>query len=136
MYLKSFQTTNSDDRYSDSNEDRHSRKRRKKSKEKKKKRHRKHSSSSSSSSWQDEEREEQKRLSQVPYGVGLYDYEVDFKYVEHSANKREFVKVRLCLRCAPLLFAAKDKTTSTNEDDKVGPAVKARNVRFKAMETT
>ena len=113
-------------------EDRYGHKRQRKSKEKKRKRHHKHSNSST---WQDEEREEQKRLSRVPYGVGLYDYEVDFKYIEQSISKREFVKVRLCLRCAPLLFAAKDKTTSANQDDNnIGPAVRARHVRLEALE--
>ncbi|KAL7448000.1 hypothetical protein ACHAWC_000266, partial [Mediolabrus comicus] len=101
-------------------EDRYGHKRQRKSKKKKRKRHHKHSNSST---WQDEEREEQKRLSRVPYGVGLYDYEVDFKYIEQSISKREFVKVRLCLRCAPLLFAAKDKITSATQDDNnIGPA--------------
>ena len=116
-------------------EDRYGHKRQRKSKKKKRKRHHKHSNSST---WQDEEREEQKRLSRVPYGVGLYDYEVDFKYIEQSISKREFVKVRLCLRCAPLLFAAKDKITSATQDDNnIGPAVRARNVRLEAaMEAT
>jgi hypothetical protein len=50
-------------------------------------------------------------------------------------SKRELVKVRLCLRCAPLLFAAKDIVSkSSNQDDKIGPALKARNVRLQAME--
>jgi protein FRA10AC1 len=120
-------------------EDRQSRKRHKKSKQKKEKKkyfRKKHSKSSSSA--QHEERDEQTRLSQVPYGVGLYDYEVDFAYVEHNVNKRELVKVRLCLRCAPLLFAAKDISTASNskQGDKIGPATKARNVRLRAMETT
>jgi len=131
QYLKSCMnsTTTSGHEESDSYEDRHSRKRRKKQKKK----HRKHSRSSST--LQDEERDEQKRLSQVPYGVGLYDYEVDFAYVEQNVNKRELVKVRLCLRCAPLLFAAKDiVSTSKNQDCKTGPATKAKNVRLMAME--
>lgn len=111
---------------------RYGHKRRRKSKEKKRKRHRKHSNSST---WQDEEREEQKRISRVPHGVGLYDYEVDFKYIEQNISKREFVKVRLCLRCAPLLFAAKDKIVSANQDNNnIGPSVRARDVRLEAME--
>jgi len=133
QYLKTcvYEKAASGDEDSDSYEDRRSRKRRKKSKRKKRKR--KHSKRSVS--LQDEERDEQQRLSQVPYGVGLYDYEVDFKYVEHHESKRELVKVRLCLRCAPLLFAAKDTvSTCSNQDDRIGPATKAKNVRLMAME--
>ncbi|KAL7498993.1 hypothetical protein ACHAWT_010042 [Skeletonema menzelii] len=132
-YLKSCvrKTLTSDDEDSDSFEDKRSRKRRKKSK--RQKRHHKHPGRDVS--LQDEERDEQKRLSQIPYGVGLYDYEVDFAYVEQNVSKRELVKVRLCLRCAPLLFAAKDVVSkSGNPDDKIGPATKARNVRLMAME--
>jgi len=132
-YLKSCvrKTLTSDDEDSDSFEDKRSRKRRKKSK--RQKRHHKHPGRDVS--LQDEERDEQKRLSQIPYGVGLYDYEVDFAYVEQNVSKRELVKVRLCLRCAPLLFAAKDVVSkSSNPDDKIGPATKARNVRLMAME--
>lgn len=104
-YLKSCirgKATSGDEDSSDSYEDRRSRKRRKKSKRKKKK----FKQSRRSVSLQDEERDEQQRLSQIPYGVGLYDYEVDFAYQEQNVSKRELVKVRLCLRCAPLLFAA------------------------------
>ena len=132
-YLKSCvrKQSTSDDEDSDSYEDRRSRKRRKKSK--RKKRHRKHSRRDES--LQDEERDEQKRLSQVPHGVGLYDYEVDFAYIEQNVSKRELVKVRLCLRCAPLLFAAKDIVSKcSSQDDNIGPATKARNVRLMAME--
>ena len=140
LYLKSCirQMTSIGDEGSDSYEDRHSRKRRKKSKQKKKKKHHRRKHSGSASSLQDEERDEQKRLSQVPHGVGLYDYEVDFAYVERNVNKRELVKVRLCLRCAPLLFAAKDivSASNSNQDDEVGPAAKAKNVRLMAMEAT
>lgn len=64
------------------------------------------------------ESKEQKRLSRLSYGLGLHDYEVDFAYVEHHEKKRELVKVRLCLRCAPLIFD--------------GWAVKARLAREKA----
>ncbi len=135
QYLKScIQTkaTSGDEDSRDGYEDRRSRKRRKKSKHKKRKRI-KHSRRSVS--LQDEERDEQQRLSQIPYGVGLYDYEVDFAYQEQKVSKRELVKVRLCLRCAPLLFAAKDTvSTSNNQDSKIGPATKARDVRLMAME--
>lgn len=65
-----------------------------------------------------QEGKEQKRLSRLPYGLGLHDYEVDFAYVEQNQKKRELVKVRLCLRCAPLIFD--------------GWAVKARRAREKA----
>ncbi|KAL7515486.1 hypothetical protein ACHAXN_013123 [Cyclotella atomus] len=64
------------------------------------------------------EGKEQKRLSRLSYGLGLHDYEVDFAYVEQNQKKRELVKVRLCLRCAPLIFD--------------GWAVKARRAREKA----
>ena len=47
------------------------------------------------------------RLSNVPYGIGLHDYELDFAYDERGARKRELVKARLCLRCAPILFVAR-----------------------------
>lgn len=56
-----------------------------------------------------QERSEQKRLSRLPHWAGLHDYEVDFVYAEHRIRKRELVKVRLCLRCAPLLFVSKMK---------------------------
>lgn len=51
-----------------------------------------------------EEEEEMNGLSQLPYGPGLADYEVPFTYVEQEISKTELVKLRLCLRCAPLLF--------------------------------
>jgi len=55
------------------------------------------------------ERSEQKRLSRLPHGVGLHDYEVDFVYIEYRTRKQELVKVCLCLQCAPLLFVSKMK---------------------------
>jgi hypothetical protein len=54
------------------------------------------------------ESKEHKRLARVPHGIGLHDYEVDFAYVEHNQQKRELVKVRLCLRCAPLIFSGEN----------------------------
>lgn len=57
------------------------------------------------------ETKEQKRLARVPHGIGLHDYEVDFAYVELNQQKRELVKVRLCLRCAPLIFSGKNAAT-------------------------
>lgn len=52
-----------------------------------------------------EEEEEMNALSQLPYGSGLADYEVPFTYTEQEISKTELVKLRLCLRCAPLLFS-------------------------------
>ena len=49
--------------------------------------------------------EERRLLEKLPHGLGLHDYEVPFTYTEHGQNKMELVKLRLCLRCAPLLFA-------------------------------
>lgn len=48
--------------------------------------------------------EEEKLLARVPHGIGLYDYEVPFTYAEQGETKTELVKLRLCLRCSPLLF--------------------------------
>ena len=74
----------------------------------------------------------------------MHDYEVDFVYVEQRIRKRELVKVRLCLRCAPLLFVAKmnDDDNDGNQGsrskgsgsrgEKRAPAVKAREAREKA----
>jgi protein FRA10AC1 len=89
------------------------------------------------------EREEIGRLSGVPHGTGLHDYEVDFAYVEGGARKRELVKVRLCLRCAPLLFVARSTIGDGGEKDEgdrpgakdggvVAPAMKARAAREEA----
>jgi hypothetical protein len=91
------------------------------------------------------EREERERLSRVPHGIGLHDYEVDFTYVEGGARKRELVKVRLCLRCAPLLFVARRTGGDGDKKDEgarrgakggsdgsgveVAPAMKARAAR-------
>jgi protein FRA10AC1 len=88
------------------------------------------------------------RLADVPHGIGLHDYEVDFAYVEGNARKRELVKVRLCLRCAPLLFVARtrrgdDGDEKDEEGDRrraganggggvVAPAMKARAAREEA----
>ena len=92
--------------------------------EKKKRRGRKRKHSRITESKKDDhissrrEAKEQKRLSRLTHGLGLHDYEVDFAYVEQNQKKRELVKVRLCLRCAPLIFD--------------GWAVKARTAREKA----
>jgi len=52
----------------------------------------------------DEEEEEMAALSQLSHGCGLADYEVPFSYTEQEEQKTELVKLRLCLRCAPMLF--------------------------------
>ena len=49
-------------------------------------------------------RAELSRLSSMEYGAGLHSYEVPFSYVEDSISRRELVKLRLCIKCAPLLF--------------------------------
>lgn len=51
--------------------------------------------------------EERRLLEMLPHGVGLHDYEVPFTYAEHGQTKTELVKLRLCLHCAPLLFASR-----------------------------
>ena len=95
-------------------------KRRRERKEHKKKRSKRSRKEQDSSREQEKkEAKEQKRLYRIPYGIGLHDYEVDFAYVEQLQKKRELDKVRLCLRCAPLIFD--------------GKAVKARLAREKAV---
>jgi len=51
-----------------------------------------------------EEEQEEARLSNLPNGCGLADYEVPFSYTERDVRRVELVKLRLCLRCAPMLF--------------------------------
>ena len=51
-----------------------------------------------------EEMYEMDNLAQVPSGGGLSNYEVNFAYQEGGGNKSELVKLRMCLRCAPMLF--------------------------------
>lgn len=48
--------------------------------------------------------QEEKLLAKLMHGVGLHDYEVPFTYTEQGETKTELVKLRLCLRCSPLLF--------------------------------
>ena len=89
------------------------------------------------SSLKEQEQREQQRLSALPYDIGLHDYEVDFVYTEQQIKKRELVKVRLCLRCAPLLFVANSNNNdhdkgSSSSNKKKAPAVKAREAREKA----
>jgi protein FRA10AC1 len=50
---------------------------------------------------------EKRLLENLPHGVGLHDYEVPFTYTEHGQTKTELVKLRLCLHCAPLLYASR-----------------------------
>ena len=88
-------------------------------------------------SLKEQEQREQQRLSVLPYDLGLHDYEVDFVYTEQQIKKRELVKIRLCLRCAPLLFVANsnkidDDKGSSSSNKKKAPAVKAREAREKA----
>jgi hypothetical protein len=54
------------------------------------------------------EQDELDRLEKVPPGLGLHDYEVPFEYAERGESKSELVKLRLCLRCAPLLFRTRN----------------------------
>lgn len=77
----------------------------------------------------EQERDERTRISNVRHGIGLHDYEVDFGYVECGVQKRELVKVRLCLRCAPLLFVARTNSNSISSGVVVAPAMKARLAR-------
>ena len=52
-----------------------------------------------------EKEEEIQRLQQTIYGKDLHSYEVPFSYREQGdVTKSELVKLRLCARCAPLLF--------------------------------
>lgn len=66
------------------------------------------------------ESEENRQLEKLPYGIGLADFEVPFSYVEHGKAKDELVKLRLCLRCAPLLFQKRNG---------IDPALQARIAR-------
>lgn len=55
----------------------------------------------------DEEIEERHRLSLLSYGDEQVDFEVPFSYQENNTSKMELVKLRLCAKCAPLLFISK-----------------------------
>lgn len=61
-------------------------------------------SSSRHNEERDEEEREEVRLTKLPYGCGLADYEVPFSYTEQGIKHTELVKLRLCLRCSPMLF--------------------------------
>mmetsp|Transcript_22470 Transcript_22470/g.27453 ORF Transcript_22470/g.27453 Transcript_22470/m.27453 type:complete len:278 (+) Transcript_22470:61-894(+) len=69
-----------------------------------------------------EEQYENTMLAKLIHGVGLHSYEVNFAYVEEGINKNELVKLRLCLRCAPILFASR------------GGAIGAKKARLKNTE--
>jgi len=56
----------------------------------------------------DTDREQRERLERVlPHGALQSDWEVPFEYVEQGRRKTELIKLRLCARCAPLLFLSK-----------------------------
>jgi len=59
------------------------------------------------SSTESDEKSEESNLLTLPFGIGLHNYQVHFAYVEHSEKKEELVKLKLCLRCAPMLFHRK-----------------------------
>lgn len=53
------------------------------------------------------EDDEKARIVKFPHGVLLNDFEVPFTYKEQGQRKTELVKLKLCVRCAPLLFQSK-----------------------------
>lgn len=53
------------------------------------------------------EQEEKARVEKLPHGTLLADFEVPFTYKEQGLRKTELVRLRLCVRCAPLLFQSK-----------------------------
>jgi protein FRA10AC1 len=55
------------------------------------------------------EQKERNRLIKLNYGDGQTDFEVPFSYQENNTSKMELVKLRLCAKCAPLLFIANDE---------------------------
>ena len=55
------------------------------------------------------ETEERSRLAELRYGDDQVEYEVPFSYVEENKSKMELVKLRLCAKCAPLLFLSKSR---------------------------
>lgn len=52
---------------------------------------------------------ERRKLKALAHGVWLSDYEVPFTYEEAGESKTELVKLKLCARCAPLLFESQGK---------------------------
>jgi len=63
------------------------------------------------------QKKEQERLQKVPYGLGLYDYSIHFKYREHDQVKEELVQLKLCLRCAPKLFHVREEQKQISDDN-------------------
>ena len=53
------------------------------------------------------EEKEVEKLKRIKHGTLLSDFEVPFTYTEDGMQKTELVKLRLCARCAPLLFATR-----------------------------
>ena len=62
------------------------------------------------------EGQERSLIDGLAFGLGLHDYEVPFRYSEHGQTKDELVKLRLCLRCAPLLFRKPRKRSRKKYD--------------------
>ena len=62
-----------------------------------------------------EEGEELKQLQLIPHGLGLFAYQVHFRYREHGEQKEDLVKVVLCLRCAPMIFWNKGDALAARE---------------------
>jgi hypothetical protein len=52
--------------------------------------------------------EERKRLVALKFGDDQVNFEVPFSYQEGTESKMELVKLRLCAKCAPLLFVPKN----------------------------
>jgi len=71
------------------------------------------------------EQEETTKLSKLPYGMLTANFEVPFTYREDNTNKMELVKLRLCARCAPLLFLS-DKGQEARS-----PSLAARRARIR-----
>lgn len=53
---------------------------------------------------------EKDRVTQLPHGALLTSFEVPFSYKEQGEPQTELVTLRLCIRCAPLLFQSKGET--------------------------
>ena len=75
---------------------------------------------------QELEQREWQQLDKLPYGALQSDYEVPFTYVEQGVQKIELVKLRLCARCAPLLFLLRKRDKDVTVDT---PALDARMAR-------
>jgi protein FRA10AC1 len=61
------------------------------------------------------------RLAKLAPGILLTDYIVPFTYREHGEIKTQLVKLKLCAKCAPLLFLSQGNTTD--------PSLAARRAR-------